>query len=285
MKYLKNNFATGLTLLAIIGLIFETFIAHNLIINENLIVRALSSYLISYLAFKISFIETKKVALMFVPLIFHSLIVALVVRGGFSSKIPNDMVKIITNLYRLIVMVGIFFIIELILNRIFGSLVTSILGGLSFLIFLAIISSNRLSVLKNFEDFFLYFSFYVMAIRIRSALRLNPFLLFIAIVLVVGEIYLQKTYLKYNYGFLLSIYPLVYFSLKTISNEQSFCLLDYMLFALIYTYPALFVIIKTSFNIESLAISIIGILASYILGEVIYKIKNTYLSTLILGIS
>lgn len=285
MKYLKNNFASGLALLALIGLIFKTFIAKNLSINENIIVRSLTSYVIAYLAFRISFMETKKVGLMFIPLIFHSLIMAISVRGAFSAKIPGDMVKIITNIYKIMVMVGMFFVLELIFNKLVGSLATSILGGISFLIFLAITFSKKLELLKPYEDFFLYFSFYVMAIRVRSALRLNPFLLVLALALLVGEIYLKEKYIKIDYGFLLSIFPLSYISLKTVKNEATFSLLDYLALSLIYIYPALFVIIKANFALDSLAISIIAILASYILGEGIFKFKNIYLSYLLLGIN
>ena len=285
MKYLKNNFASGLAFLALIGLIFKTFIAKNLSINENIIVRSLTSYVIAYLAFRISFMETKKVGLMFIPLIFHSLIMAISVRGAFSSKIPGDMVEIITNIYKIMVMVGVFFVLELIFNKLVGSLATSILGGISFLIFLAITFSKKLELLKPYEDFFLYFSFYVMAIRVRSALRLNPFLLVLALALLVGEIYLKEKYIKIDYGFLLSIFPLSYISLKTVKNEATFSLLDYLALSLIYIYPALFVIIKANFALDSLAISIIAILASYILGEGIFKFKNIYLSYLLLGIN
>lgn len=285
MKYLKNNFASGLALLALIGLIFKTFIAKNLSINENIIVRSLTSYIIAYLAFRISFMETKKVGLMFIPLIFHSLIMAISVRGAFSAKIPGDMVEIITNIYKIMVMVGVFFVLELIFNKLVGSLATSILGGISFLIFLAITFSKKLELLKPYEDFFLYFSFYVMAIRVRSALRLNPFLLVLALALLVGEIYLKEKYIKIDYGFLLSIFPLSYISLKTVKNEATFSLLDYLILSLIYIYPALFVIIKANFALDSLAISIIAILASYILGEGIFKFKNIYLSYLLLGIN
>lgn len=285
MKYLKNNFASGLALLALIGLIFKAFIAKNLSINENIIARSLTSYVIAYLAFRISFMETKKVGLMFIPLIFHSLIMAISVRGAFSAKIPGDMVEIITNIYKIMVMVGVFFVLELIFNKLVGSLATSILGGISFLIFLAITFSKKLELLKPYEDFFLYFSFYVMAIRVRSALRLNPFLLLLSLALLVGEIYLREKYIKIDYGFLLSIFPLSYISLKTVKNEATFSLLDYLALSLIYIYPALFVIIKANFALDSIAISIIAILASYILGEGIFKFKNIYLSYLLLGIN
>lgn len=285
MKYLKNNFAAALAILALIGLIFKAFLAKNLSINENLIQRALTSYIISYLAFKISYMETKKVGLMFVPLIIYSFLMALAVNGGFKTKIGGDILEIITNLYRLMVMVGVFFILELIFNKLVGSLATSVLGGMSFLIFLAIIFSKKLSMLEPFEDFFLYFSFYVMAIRVRSASRINPALLVLAIILVIGEIYLKEKYIKIDYGFMLSIFPLAYLSLKTVTNEQGFNFLDHLIFALIYVYPALFVIIKTNFPVENLAILIIALLSSYIICEIIFKIKNKYLSYLLLGIN
>ena len=285
MKYVKNNFANALGLLAIVGLIFKAFIGQNLSINENLIERTLTSYIIAYLAFKISYMETKKVGLIFVPLIFHSLVMALVIRGGSSQKIPSDMVQIITTLYKLLVMVGVFFAIELFFNRLLGSLATSILGGISLVIFLCLSFSKKLAFLESFEDFFLYFSFYVMAIRVRSAASLNPVLLVLSLILVAGEIYIKEKYIKIDYGFLLSIFPLSYLALKTVSRESAFDLIDHLIFALIYIYPALFVIIKASLDIEMLAISIIAILASYIIGQGIFKIKNKYLSYLLLGIN
>lgn len=285
MKYFRNKFANSLALLALIGLIFKAFIAKELALDENLIERAFTSYILAYLAFKISYMETRRVALIFIPLLVHSLTTALVVRSGFAPEIFGDMVDIITSLYRLMVMVGVFFILELSFNKILGSLATSVLGGISFLIFLAIVFTKKLEVLTPYKDFFLYFSFYVMAIRVRAALRLNPALLVLALALVAGEVYLREKYIKINYGFFLSIFPLAYLSLKTIPNEQDFGFLDYIIFALIYIYPALFVIIRAKFAIESLAISIIALLASYILGEAIYKIKNTYLSYLLLGIN
>ncbi|WP_311486709.1 hypothetical protein [uncultured Anaerococcus sp.] len=285
MKYVKNNFANGLALLALICLIFKAFIGQGLSINENLIERTLTSYIIAYLAFKISYMETKKVGLIFVPLIFHSLVMALVIRGGSSQKIPSDMVQIITTLYKLLVMVGVFFAIELFFNRLLGSLATSILGGISLVIFLCLSFSKKLAFLESFEDFFLYFSFYVMAIRVRSAASLNPVLLVLSLILVAGEIYIKEKYIKIDYGFLLSIFPLSYLALKTVSRESAFDLIDHLIFALIYIYPALFVIIKASLDIEMLAISIIAILASYIIGQGIFKIKNKYLSYLLLGIN
>lgn len=285
MKYVKNNFANGLAFLALVSLIFKAFIGQSLAIDENLIERALTSYVIAYLAFKISYMETKKVGLLFIPLIFHSLVMALIIRGGFSQKIPSDMVQIITTLYKLLVMVGVFFAIELFFNKLLGSLATSILGGFSLLIFIAIAFSKKLAFLESFEDFFLYFSFYVMAIRVRSAASLNPLLLVLSLILVAGEIYIKEKYIKIDYGFLLSIFPLSYLSLKTVTSESAFDLIDHLIFALIYIYPALFVIIKASLDIEILAISIIAILATYILGQGIYKIKNKYLSYLLLGIN
>ena len=285
MKYVKNNFANGLALLALICLIFKAFIGQGLSINENLIERTLTSYIIAYLAFKISYMETKKVGLIFVPLIFHSLVMALVIRGEFSQKIPSDMVQIITTLYKLLVMVGVFFAIELFFNRLLGSLATSILGGISLVIFLCLSFSKKIAFLESFEDFFLYFSFYVMAIRVSSAASLNPVLLVLSLILVAGEIYIKEKYIKIDYGFLLSIFPLSYLALKTVSRESAFDLIDHLIFALIYIYPALFVIIKASLDIEMLAISIIAILASYIIGQGIFKIKNKYLSYLLLGIN
>ena len=285
MKYIKNNFAGLLTILALIVLVFKAHLANNNFLDQNLIERTLTSYVIAYLAFKISYMETKKVGLILIPLIFYSLLMAFVVNGGFSSKFPKDLLTIITKLYRIIVILGVFFIIEFILNRILGSLATSIIGALSFLVFLAIYFTKKMNFLSGFEDFFLYFSFYVMALRVRSAARLNPLVLVFAILLVACEIYLKVSYIKIDYSFLFTIFPLAYVSLKTISNEASMGFVDFIAFALIYIYPTIFIILKTNTSIESFAISIIAILASYILGEAIFKIKNKYLSYLLLGIN
>lgn len=284
MKYIKNNFAGILTILALIGLVFKAYLA-NKILDQNLIERTLTSFAIAYLAFKISYMETKKVGLILVPLIFHSLLMALVVNSGFSSKIPADMLKIITSLYKIVVITVVFFILEFILNRILGNLATSVIGAISLLVYLAITFTKKMSFLSAYEDFFLYFSFYVMALRVRSAAKINPLLLIFALLLVAGEIYLKSAYIKIEYGFLFTIFPLAYVSLKTISNEDSMGFVDFIAFALIYIYPTVFIILKTNTTLESLAISIIAILASYILGEVIFKIKNKYLSYLILGIN
>lgn len=285
MKYIKNNFAGILTILALIGLIFKAFFAKYGLFNQNLIERSLTSFVIAYLAFKISYMETKKVGLILVPLVFHSILMALVVNRGFSSKTPADLLTIITSLYRIIVILSVFFIIEFILNRLLGNLATSVIGGLSFLLYLAISFTKRFGILNGFEDFFLYFSFYVMALRVRSAARLNPLLLGLSILFVAGEIYLKNAYIKIDYDFLFTIFPLAYVSLKTISNESAMGFVDYIAFALIFIYPTVFILLKTNTSIDSLGVSIIAILSSYILGEAVFKIKNKYLSYLILGIN
>lgn len=284
MKYFKNNFASTLCILGLLGLIFKAFLAKYLVIDENLIERTLTSLIVAYLAFKISFIDTKKVFIMFVPIIFYSLVMAMVVNGKNFEKVPYALVEIITNIYKLMLMVGGFFILELIINQILGSRIIPILAGLSLLIFFAIIFIGRLRVLDPFKDYFLYFSFYLMAIKVRSASSIRPVLLVLALGLVAGEVYLREIYIKVDYGFMLTIFPLTYLALKTISKEESMGFSDYLIFGLIYIYPALFVIIKARMPIEDIGILIISILASYIIAEAIYKINNKYLSYLLLGI-
>lgn len=284
MKYFKNNFAASFTILALIGLIFKAFLAKALVIDENLIERTLTSLTVAYLAFKISFIDTKKVFIMFIPLIFYSLVMAFVVNGRSFEKIPADLLKIITSIYRLMIMMGGFFILELIINQILGSSITPYLAGLCLVIFFAIIFIGRLGGLSPYKDYFLYFSFYLMAIKVKSASNIRPILLVLALGLVAGEFYLKERLVKVDYGFMLTIFPLTYLALKTISKEEAMGFSDYLIFGLIYIYPALFVIIKARMPIEDIGILIISILASYIIAEAIYKIKNKYLSYLLLGI-
>src|SRR5699024_12762863 len=82
--------------LALIGLIFKAFIAKELALDENLIERAFTSYVLAYLSFKISYIETRRVALIFIPLLVHSLTMALVVRSGDrkSTRLNSSHVSI-----------------------------------------------------------------------------------------------------------------------------------------------------------------------------------------------
>ena len=284
MKYIKNNFAALLTIFALLGLVFKNLLA-NTYLDQNLIERTLTSFVVSYIAFKISYMETKKVGLILAPLVFHSLLMAIIVNSGFSQKVPTDILTIMTSLYRIIVIIAVFFILEFILNRLLGNLATSAIGAISFLIYIAIYFTKKLSFLDGFEDFFLYFSFYVMALRVRSASKLNPLLLVLSIFFVIGEIYLKIVYIKIDYSFLFTIFPLTYLSLKTITNEEAMDFVDYVVFALIFIYPTIFILLKTNTRIDSLGISLIAILSSYILAELIFKIKNKYLSYLLLGIN
>ena len=123
-----------------------------------------------------------------------------------------------------------------------------------------------------------------MALRVRSARSISPLLIILGFCLVGFEIYLKKSYEFLTYDFLFSIFPLVYLSLKTVIGQNLMTLVDYELFALIYIYPALVVIIKNILMQNTFSTSIISLLATYIIGELIYKSKNNFISYPLLGI-
>lgn len=284
MKYKKINFAAILSILAIVAYIFSPFFAKNLSTNENLINNISNSIVISYIAYKISYMDNKNVGLVFLPLAIYPILLAIFVNNGFSSDIFSDLGTIYTKLYGIMILIGMFFIIELLINNITSALTASVLAFISFLIYLLLLTGDYLGFLSDYKIFFLYFAIFVMALRVRSANKINPLLIILGFLLVGFEIYLKKSYEFLTYDFLFSIFPLVYLSLKTVVGQNLMIFVDYELFALIYIYPALVVIIKNILRQNTFSTAIISLLATYIIGELIYKSKNKFISYPLLGI-
>lgn len=284
MKYKKINFAAILSILSIIAYIFSPFFAKKLFTNENLINNISNAMVISYLAYKISYMDNKNVGLVFLPLAIFPILLAIFVNNGLSPDIFSDLGTIYTKLYGIMILIGIFFIIELLINNITSALTASVIGFIFFLIYLVLLTGEYLKVLSDYKIFFLYFAIFVMALRIRSASKISPLLIILGFSLVGFEIYLKKSYEFLTYDFLFSLFPLVYLSLKTVQGQDLMTLVDYELFALIYIYPALVVVIKNLLMQNTFSTAIISLLATYIIGELIYKSKNKFISYPLLGI-
>ena len=142
MKYKKINFAAILSILAIIAYIFSPFFAKKLSTNENLINNISNAMVISYLAYKISYMDNKDVGLVFLPLAIYPIILAVFVNNGFSPDIFSDLGTIYTKLYGIILLIGIFFIIELLINNITSALTASVIGFICFLIYLVLLTGD-----------------------------------------------------------------------------------------------------------------------------------------------
>ena len=287
MSRIKNNFASLLALLFIFICIFAGAFANFLKIDQNLILKLANSYLIAYIGFMISYTDGKKVLILFLPLIFHMGLQIILLNKAMNldgKRVIDQIIYILANFYDLIFVIGASFLLELTFNKIFGNRFTSIIGIVSFCLYFLIVSGNFLSFAYNYRDLFLYFSFYVMSIRVRSASKIRPVLLFLCLGLILLEIYVKNSYRMVDYQFLLAMFPLTYMSLKSISNDKRSDFLQFLIFSLIYLYPTFLVLVSTLFKIQSLALVIISCLASLLVANILYRLRIKFLSYLLIGI-
>src|SRR5699024_7655700 len=164
----KINLASLLGLILLIISFFTPIAASSIKLNTEIIFRIVNTYLIAYIAYMISFMDTGRVGLLFLPLVFHLLINFFLIKGfnlSLNKSILDDFYQILRRLYDLISLVGIFFLIEFIINRIFGNTFTSIVGIISLALFYYYDYSKILIGFPNFKDLFLYFSVFVMGLR------------------------------------------------------------------------------------------------------------------------
>lgn len=281
MKNLKFNLAGFLAVLLILVGIWKAYIEAYTNIDQNLIEKIINSYLIAYIGYKISYMDTKRVGLIFLPLAIYSLGLVFFIKGVKFYAL-SDLSLVVIKLYPIIFYLGLCFLLELLFNKIIGSFATSIVGCLSLASYIFIETTAKASSLLAFSDFFLYFAFYVMAIRVRQASRIGPIAIVLAFLLVFLEGFILRTFTNIDYNFLLSLFPLTYLSLKLIGSDFTF--VDYIIFSLIYIYPSLCVIIKSSLGLKPISIVIISVLAAYILADLIYRANNKVLSFISIGI-
>ena len=235
----------------------------------------------------ISFMDTKKVFLLFLPLLTFTVINLFIVNGftlRFDKDLASDIYLNIRNFYDLIGLVGIFFLIEFLSNRIFGNTFTSILGILCLGIFFYYDYSKLLINLVSFKDVFLYFSVYVMALRVRAANKINPILYILAIVLLIGEIYINKRF-SLNYGYLVSFLAIIYLVLKQIRNPQELTFEKFMIFVYIYIFPSVYLALNSFVITDTAIILVLASLITFFIGQILFYFKIKFINYIFVGIN
>lgn len=287
MKKINIHLASFLGLILLITSFFTPILAPLIKLNTDTIFRLINSYLIAYLAYMISFMDTKKVLLLFLPLLTFTIINLFIV-NGFTPNINKDLVTDIylniRNFYDLIGLVGIFFLIEFLSNRIFGNTFTSIVGILCLGIFFYCDYSKLLNSIVNFKDIFLYFSVYVMALRVRAANKINPILYILAIVLLVVEIYINKRF-SLNYGYLVSFLAIIYLVLKQIRNPHELTFEKFMIFVYIYIFPSVYLALNSFVITDTAIILVLASLITFFIGQILFYFKIKFINYIFVGIN
>ncbi|WP_297790278.1 hypothetical protein [uncultured Anaerococcus sp.] len=287
MKKLKINFASFLGLVLLILSFFAPTLAPSTKLNTPLAFRLINAYLIAYLAYTISFMDTRKVVTLFIPLITFT-IINLVLVNGRQFPLDRTLVKEvylnIRNFYDLISLVGIFFIIELGLNKLFGNTFTSIFGAICLVIFFYYDYSKILYSFTSLKDIFLYFAIYIMALRVRQATRISPLLYGLALILIGGEIYLIHKF-KLTYGFLLTSLGLIYLILKGIKRPNEMNFEKFMIFVYTYIFPTICLSLRAFTSAGDLISLILANLITFFVGQALYLFRIRLLNYILIGIN
>ena len=286
MKSFRINLMDLLALILLVFSFFLPFLGENFAINREVLLMLINCYLVGYLAYIISFIDTKKVLLMAIPLIIYSGFLIFFMRDFkfiFEKQRLEDLVYVLTNLYDVIFVVFCFFIIEIILSRIIGARATLGFGVASLILYLVMQNSTILPFDFYYKDLLVYFFFYIMATRIRPTVSFNNFLLVLALLFLAGEIYLY-IYLNYYPGFYFSIIILTYLILKQSPDVQYMGPERYLFFAYLYPYKLIYILLRSVINASPLVITIIAVLVTFILGQLLYKLKVKFLDYTFIGI-
>ncbi|WP_296142156.1 hypothetical protein [uncultured Anaerococcus sp.] len=286
MKSFKINLMDLTALILLIFSFFLPFIGANIGISNNVLLMLINCYLIGYLSYLISFMESKKVFFMAIPLILYSGFLIFFMRGfklTFEKQRLEDLLYVITNLYDVIFVVFSFFIIDLILSRIVGARGTIGFGIFALIIYYVMHNTNVLPFDFYYKDLLVYFFFFVMGARLKQAIKFNNFLFVLAVLLFAGEIYLYY-YLKYYPGFYISMIILTYLILKQSPDVQATNKQRYLFFAYLYPYKVIYVLLKSVIDASPLVITIIGVLSVFILAELLYKIRAKFMDYFFIGI-
>lgn len=282
----KINLASLLGLILIIISFFTPIAASSIKLNTEIIYRIVNTYLIAYIAYMISFMDTGRVGLLFLPLIFHLMINYFLVNGvnlKLNKEIFDDFYQILRRLYDLISLVGIFFLVEFVINRIFGSTFTSIIAVISLALFYYYDYSKILIGFPNFKDLFLYFAVFVMGLRIRGADKINPLLYIFSLGIFALEIFLSSRY-KLNFGYFLSFVIIIYLMLKGFGEASEVSFEKFMIFVYIYMYPTIFIGLRLILGENILVTSLLATLISLFIGQVLFKLNIRPINILLVGI-
>lgn len=282
----KINLASLLGLILLIISFFTPIAAPSIKLNTEIIYRIVNTYLIAYIAYMISFMDIGRVGLLFLPLVFHLLINFFLIKGfklSLNKSILDDFYQILRRLYDLISLVGIFFLVEFLINRIFGSTFSTILGIISLALFYYYDYSKILIGFPNLKDIFLYFAVFVMGLRIRRADKINPLLYILALGILILEIFLSNKY-KLSYGYFLSFVLIIYLMLKGFGEASEVPFEKFMIFVYIYMYPTIFIILRLVLGENILVTSLLATLISLFIGQVLFKLNIRPINILLVGI-
>ena len=274
-----------LALILLIGSFFLPF-EGRISLDTDTILMLINCYLISYLSFLISFMETRKVIIMALPLLIYSVFLIFCMENfnfSFQREYLDDLTYIITNLFDLIFVVFVFFIIELILNRLLGAKLTSGLVIFGLIVYLVMQNTGILPFDFYYKDTLAYFAFFVMGARIRPANSINKGLYILAILLVAGEIYINY-YFNYYPGINFSLFIISYLILKGSSSVDTMTRDRYLVFTYIYPYKLIYVILSSIINASSLVVTLVAVLITFIIGELLYKLRIKFLDYLLVGV-
>lgn len=282
----KINLASLLGVLLLIISFFTPIAASSIKLNTELIYRIVNTYLIAYIAYMISFMDTGRVGLLFLPLIFHLLINFFLIKGvnlKLNREVLDDFYQILRRLYDLISLVGIFFLVEFLINRIFGSTFTSIIAIISLALFYYYDYSKILIGFPNFKDLFLYFAVFVMGLRVRRADKINPLLYVASLGILALEIFLSYRY-RLNYGYFISFVLIIYLILKGFGQASETSFEKFMIFVYIYMYPTIFVGLRIILGENILVTSLLSTLISLFIGQVLFRLNMRPINLLLVGI-
>lgn len=282
----KINLASLLGLILLIISFFTPIVAPSIKLNTEIIYRIVNTYLIAYIAYMISFMDTGRVGLLFLPLVFHLLINFFLIKGfnlSLNKSILEDFYQILRRLYDLISLVGIFFLVEFIINRIFGNTFTSIVSIISLALFYYYDYSKILIGFPNFKDLFLYFAVFVMGLRIRKADKINPLLYILALGILISEIFLSYKY-KLSYGYFISFLLIIYLMLKGFGEASETSFEKFMIFVYIYMYPTIFIGLRIVLGESILVTSLLSTLISLFIGQILFRLNIRPINLLLVGI-
>ena len=178
---------------------------------------------------------------------------------------------------------GIFFLVEFVINRIFGSTFTSIIAVISLALFYYYDYSKILIGFPNFKDLFLYFAVFVMGLRIRGADKINPLLYIFSLGIFALEIFLSSRY-KLNFGYFLSFVIIIYLMLKGFGEASEVSFEKFMIFVYIYMYPTIFIGLRLILGENILVTSLLATLISLFIGQVLFKLNIRPINILLVGI-
>ena len=223
---------------------------------------------------------------MALPLIVYGTFIIFYTKGfelTFNKYLIADIKYLIVNFFDVIFVVFVFFIIELILSRILGSNITSLIAFLGLLLYLAMHNTNYIPFDFYYKDILVYFAFYVLATRINPAKSINKFLYPLAILLFVGEVYL--VYSKNFYlGIYFSLFILTYIILKGDCEVGTRSFGKYLTFAYIYPYKLIYILLAGIIDASTLIVTVMAILVTFFLGEILFKLKMKFLDYILIGV-